>query len=506
MRFSWKVLLLLLLLFNSLGGFVNAASNDVPPGYLRGKLPTEVKVIGKGDPATLTDGNSETGMTFHPVAKYTFDTPVDIGKLYMKSTRGLNVRFLDENGVDVRAPLGTSWTTETYEFEAYGVKSVVFNTTSTNYGTYYELELYPIPPPPPPEGVTLSSRDVSPDSVTLDFSAKEGTFTSFALYRDDTLLNTFTAPGSYQDTGLQPSTTYTYKLVTTNKSPESKTEKTIFVRTLGPPPPRPEIESFTVERVSHDRVVLNFAAKNHTKYLLYRDGELLRQLPASSSYYQDFAVSPDTSYSYRLVAENEIGQAEREVTAKTLKEPPPEPPGPPPSPMPDPPPSTGLPDLGDPDTGNEDLDGALDKLKDGLEPIKNGGMIVVFWCILIALALFGLLWIFQIWKKWMAGASGGSGGASGASSARGKGKGRGGSRGGGKRRRKKKAPAFFDPQFVAGKLYDKFGSNTRKGSGGGAGKESGYRTYSHNGKEYRVREGGSYDSRTKINDTLKRFR
>jgi len=497
------VLLLLLLLFNSLGGFVSAAANDVPTGYLRGMLPTGIRII-KGDPVALTDGNSETGMVFHPTATYTFASPVDIGRAYIKSSNGIEVRFYDENSNQV-AQIGTSWRNTDYEFEAYGVKTVVFKATNVNYTTFWELELYPIPPPPPPEGVTLVSRDVSPDSVTLDFSAKEGTFTSFALYRDDTLLNTFTAPGSYQDTGLQPSTTYTYKLVAINKSPDSKTDKAIFVKTLGPPPPRPEIQSFTVERVSHDRVVLNFSAKNHTKYLLYRDGQFLTVLPSASTYYQDFAVSPDTFYSYRLVAENDTGQAEKEIEAKTLEAPPPQPPPPPPDPMPTPPPSTGLPDLGDPNTGNEDLDQGLNDMKGGLESIKNGGMIIIFWSILIAVALFGLLWIFQVWKKWMAGV-GGSGGASGASSAGGKGKGRGRSRGGGKRRRKKKAPAFFDPQFVAEKLYNKFGSNTRKGSGGGAAKESGYRTYSHNGKEYKVREGGSYDPRTKINNTLKRFR
>lgn len=52
-------------------------------------------------------------------------------------------------------------------------------------------------------------------------------------------------------------------------------------------------------------------------------------------------------------------------------------------------------------TGNADLDGVITTLDEGATSMKIGGLYVIGAIILIAIAIFGIRWIWGIFRGWM---------------------------------------------------------------------------------------------------------
>lgn len=464
--------LLLLFLFNSFGGFVNTAhAASEPINVWDGVTATwSTGVFVEGTPVTLSnrfvfpDSKNDARGTLW----FSFQEVQDVVTVRGSSQRNgaASFYFYDEFGEVIGRHVLSGTTPIMVSFA--NVKTIAL--VSFYYGlpnTVSNIEVW-ANYIPPPEDVTFSFSDVKADSVTLHYSAREGTYTDFSLFQDDVLISSTTAAGSKLIGGLKAATYYNFRLEVFNES--KRVTKSLSVKTADLPSPVPVISSFQVTSVSHDRVTLSWSASDAKLYSLYRDGVLIKTMPGVSSGTTDFGLSPGTRYEYKLVAENDTGTAEMSLEAMTDLEPPPVPPGPPPSPMPTPPPSTGLPDMPPPDTGNEDLDEKLTDMGGALEALKNGAMIIIFWAIVIAIGIFGARWLFIRWKMWMGLPVGGSGG-----------KGRSGGRG---------------------------GSGGGRRSGGNGGSRGAYRTQSHNGKEYKVYE-GSYDSRDKgnsaVSNALKKF-
>jgi TrbC/VIRB2 pilin len=57
-----------------------------------------------------------------------------------------------------------------------------------------------------------------------------------------------------------------------------------------------------------------------------------------------------------------------------------------------------------PSTGNTDLDNVITQLETGATSLKTGAIYVIGFIILIAIAIYGIRWIWGIFRGWMAAA------------------------------------------------------------------------------------------------------
>lgn len=275
----------------SFGNIASAAPNDVEPGLLRGMLPTSIsypKFGTKGDPAKLTDGDSETGIVLHPTVTYTFPSPVDIRKAYIKASNGIQVRFYDSNVNAAGAALNTGRLVTEYDVQAYGVKTVVFQATNPNYTTFYELELYELANPNP--SVWIDSFSATKDSITLNFSGKRAD--EYEIYVDGRLIEKV-SNSPYVIKGLSSYTTYKIKVVGRNEHGEGAADLTVTTS--------PEQPSLSATEVLYNKVRLTFSAPKANLVELFRDGVSIRKFESGETQFTD-TVEPSKVYRYWVKA------------------------------------------------------------------------------------------------------------------------------------------------------------------------------------------------------------
>lgn len=501
-----KVTLLLLFLFNSFGGFVNtahAALGEPPSGSINmasGLVFNIGTSINESISTTtvLTDGSTTESMRLYASQYAWVDIPPTklVGFRYHGSSYGygVSIHFYNSKGEEVHfiKPTTSTWR-NLFTFVADDVVKVALKNVYNTNGIYsvllHEVEFYKGDDVPPAEVTGLKTSYLAGAKAHVSWTNPSDTdFKEVQIFRGDELVAIIPSPGN----------SHTFEAVTEDVPYRFHTVDTSANRSAGVayvvrPPPDMPVVTLSADTVSHDRVILSFSGKNVDTYQLYRDGELLREMPNAFRSYSDFKVSPESDYTYELKGINVSGEASSVLSVRTAAAPPPKPPDPPPDPMPTPPPSTGLP-LPEPDTGNEDLDEKLVDLGGALEAIKNGALIIIFWAIVIAISIFGARWLWQRFKIWMhfgsvkeyrkemkrTGQADDSGFLYPLKKAAQSSSGKKGGSGGGKRK----------------------GGSGRSGSSSGS--SGGYRTYTHNGKEYKVYE-GSADSRNKLNNALKKF-
>jgi hypothetical protein len=580
-RLAWKVLLFLILLFNSLGGFVSAAGSQTLNGYLAGKQVLVSKWWGEPPSTTtsaVTDGDTSTFFTLGGYGKpdgaiwLSFGEEIVVDKVYLLTDGNAQLRVsltddvgnyvgggytysgyitlsaprratgfyvhnpgstpqkIYEVGVFLAPPTDVKLTVQSVshdkvEFKVSSVggqqytlyrdgvsvgsfshtsqlmlytdtsvqpdREYVYKLKAENTGGSTESAEVRVKtlPPPPPSDVRFSITDVGYDYVTLNATAKYGE--TVHVYRDGVEIHS--VPGSsltFRDTSVSPNKSYRYHVVFVNGA--GSTASSILQATTLPPPPPPSNVKI-VETSKTDRAVwLEMSAVDATEFHLYRDGLLIRTFSAGAAGkvpFIDSGLSPDTDYQYWVVALNKWGStASSIITVRTNPPAPPPPPPPPPTPLPQPPSPSPSPSIPPPDTGNGTLDDLIQKLIDGAVAMKNGGLIVLFWGIVIGLLIFGLFWLYLLWKKWMAGSSGtkipsGTGGSAGGASVV-------------SRKRFKVSKTSSATKRVSYSVR-KQGSEKKEGSS--------YETFVHNGKEYKVYK-GSVDQRDRVDKLLSRFR
>lgn len=172
--------------------------------------------------------------------------------------------------------------------------------------------------------------------------------------------------------------------------------------------PAPIYPRFTYLALTHTgaRLVWNNVG---VTYKVFQDGEQIAT--AKSLFYQVSGLTPQTTYSYYVVAVDQWGrELQSNVVHLTTKAAPipPDPPGPS---QPPPPVST---------SGNEDLDKTNDHLVEGANEAKRNGVSLIMVIILIIVLIFGVFWLVRIFKTKMTRTANaaGSGGAAGAATVR----------------------------------------------------------------------------------------
>jgi chitodextrinase len=162
---------------------------------------------------------------------------------------------------------------------------------------------------PPTQPTDLGATAASESQINLTWTAATDNVVvaSYRVYRDGAFV-AFAAGTTYQDTGLNPSTTYMYNVDAIdgdgNASPLSAgASATTFPApdTIAPSTPL----GFTVTAVSSSQINLSWVTANDniavTGYDIFRGGSLYATVGNVTSF-QDTGLTPNTTYNYRIRA------------------------------------------------------------------------------------------------------------------------------------------------------------------------------------------------------------
>jgi fibronectin type 3 domain-containing protein/lysophospholipase L1-like esterase len=177
-------------------------------------------------------------------------------------------------------------------------------------------------PPESPSSVTASA--VSTSQIDVAWS----TVTNATGYRVERSTDgstwgavTITSSGvtTYSNTGLQPATTYSYRVIATNAGGDSPPSPVATATTVSLPPSAPA--SVTATAVSSTQINVAWSAvTNATGYRVERstDGTTWGAVTTTSSgvtTYSNTGLQPATTYSYRVIATNAGGDSPPSLVA-----------------------------------------------------------------------------------------------------------------------------------------------------------------------------------------------
>jgi fibronectin type 3 domain-containing protein len=168
-------------------------------------------------------------------------------------------------------------------------------------------------PPPAPSG--LAATPASASRIDLSWTAAvdpESGVASYNVYRDGTQVGSTTTT-SFSDTGLDPASTYSYRVSAVNgdglEGPRSgEVSATTMEEADATPPPTPS--GVTASAVSTSQINLSWTAVEDpesgvTGYNVYRDGGFVAA--TANTTFADTGLEPGTTYAYRVSAVNGAG-------------------------------------------------------------------------------------------------------------------------------------------------------------------------------------------------------
>jgi fibronectin type 3 domain-containing protein len=164
---------------------------------------------------------------------------------------------------------------------------------------------------PPSQPADLAATAAGPDQIDLTWTAAvdpETGVDSYNVYRDGSLAGS-TAATSFSDTGLDPSTLYSYEVSAVNGEGLEGPKSDPASATTDPPPPDdtppPAPTDLAATAAGPDQVDLTWTAavdpeSGVDSYNIYRDGSLAGSTAATS--FSDTGLDPSTLYSYEVSA------------------------------------------------------------------------------------------------------------------------------------------------------------------------------------------------------------
>jgi len=212
----------------------------------------------------------------------------------------------------------------TYIYRVVACNKMGFSEYSTQAVATTKPQLPLLPPRSPSDlkGEALSSTQVS--ILWVDNSDNEEGFRVERKLKDKYILITTLEPNttSFQDVGLSPETTYSYRITAYNAVGNSEYSNEITITTKAVPPTAPrdlKVIGFSTTTVS---ISWLDTSDNEQGFKIERDNKLITTLPANSTSFQEINLAPSTSYSYRVLSFNEAGNSaysnEVQVTTKSI--------------------------------------------------------------------------------------------------------------------------------------------------------------------------------------------
>ncbi|CUR52276.1 exported protein of unknown function [Nitrosotalea devaniterrae] len=223
----------------------------------------------------------------------------------------------------------------TYTYRVYAITILV---TSPPSNTASDTTFTPVTVPQPPTGLVANTDSSS--QITLSWNAPSNNggsqITGYEIQRSTNggsswstiVSNTGSTSTVYSDTGLSPSTTYTYRVYAINSvgtSSQSNTASaTTSVATTAPQPPT----SLSANAISSSQINLSWNAPSNngnsaiTGYEIQRSDNggttwsvISQNTGSASTVYSDTGLNPSTTYTYRVYAINAIGTSSASNTA-----------------------------------------------------------------------------------------------------------------------------------------------------------------------------------------------
>ena len=163
----------------------------------------------------------------------------------------------------------------------------------------------------PSTPANLTATAVSPYQINLSWDASTDDIgvTGYNIYRDGGApIATVTTGTTYQDTGLSPSTLYTYKVSAIDAAQNVSSQSSPASDTTDPPDTTPPSTpaNLTATVVSDSQIDLSWDASTDnvgvTGYNIYRDGGGTPIATVTGTTYQDTGLSWSTLYTYKVSA------------------------------------------------------------------------------------------------------------------------------------------------------------------------------------------------------------
>jgi hypothetical protein len=172
-------------------------------------------------------------------------------------------------------------------------------------------------PTKPAAPTNLSATAVSSTQINLTWTASNGA-SSYIIQRNSSPLGT-SSTAAYNDTGLNPSTTYTYTVIAHNSAGDSPASATAIATTFTPPPIPTTPIDLTAIGASPTQINLAWnAVSGATSFIVKRNGAQVGT--PSSTNFCDTGLVTSTAYSYTVAASNIAGTSpdSASVSANTL--------------------------------------------------------------------------------------------------------------------------------------------------------------------------------------------
>lgn len=153
--------------------------------------------------------------------------------------------------------------------------------------------------------LTWSSNSCNEEGFRIQRDSGSG-FVSLATVSEDTV--------SYNDTALEPSSTYTYRVCAYNNYGDSGYTDSISLTTSAPSTPTEPV-ALSGQAVSSSQINLTWSdnSSNETGFHIQRDSgsgfTALATVSANSTFYHDTDLTPSTTFSYRVIAYNGVGDS-----------------------------------------------------------------------------------------------------------------------------------------------------------------------------------------------------
>jgi chitodextrinase len=168
--------------------------------------------------------------------------------------------------------------------------------------------------PTTPAGLTATSFSSSQINLSWTAATDNVAVTGYGIYRDGALITVSANTTTYQDTGLNQSTTYTYNVDAVDAAGNTSIQSLPASATTATPDTTPPSipTGLTATAISASRIDLSWTASTDnvgvTGYIIRRDGSILNTA-GNVTTFQNTGLTQSTTYSYTVEAIDADGNA-----------------------------------------------------------------------------------------------------------------------------------------------------------------------------------------------------
>ncbi len=173
---------------------------------------------------------------------------------------------------------------------------------------------------PPGAPSNLTATVISYSQIDLTWQDNSADETGFYIYRKNTnsysnIANIEANTTFYNDTGLSPGTTYSYKVTAYNNGGESNSSNEVTIATPGEPTAPSGPSNLAGQAISFSEIDLTWQdnSTNEEGFYVYRkttdDYNIIATMEANATSYNNTGLSPEIGYSYKISAYNDIGES-----------------------------------------------------------------------------------------------------------------------------------------------------------------------------------------------------